>query len=58
MPKKVKSRKHSKKSAKTKVKRPPNPWVVHCKAYAAKHNMKYGDAMKDAKCKSSYKAKK
>jgi len=62
MPKKVKSHKSRKPSKsskkKSKTKRPPNKWVVHCKAYAAKHKMKYGDAMKDPKCKSSYKAKK
>ena len=61
MPKKVKSskarkpRKSSKKKSKTK--KPPNPWIVHCKAYAKKHNMKYPDAVKDPKCKSSYKKK-
>ena len=59
MPKKTKPRKSSKKkSSKSKGKRPPNKWIVHCKAYAAKNKMKYGDAMKDPKCKSSYKAKK
>ena len=31
-----------------------NPWIVHVKQYAAKHNMKYTDALKDAKCKSEY----
>lgn len=34
-----------------------NPWIAHVKAYALKHKMKYGEAMKDPKCKSSYKKK-
>lgn len=32
-----------------------NKWVQHVKAYASKHGMKYGEALKDPKCKSSYK---
>ncbi len=31
-----------------------NPWVSHVKQYAADHNMTYGGAMKDPKCKESY----
>jgi len=30
-------------------------WIDHVKAYAKKHNMKYSECLKDAKCKSSYK---
>jgi hypothetical protein len=32
-----------------------SPWIAHCKAFAKKHNMSYRDALKDARCKSSYK---
>jgi hypothetical protein len=32
-------------------------WIDHVKMYAKEHNMKYGDAMKDSKCKMSYKKK-
>lgn len=32
-----------------------NRWVQHVKAYASKHGMKYNEALKDPKCKSSYK---
>lgn len=32
-----------------------NPWIAHCKAYAAKHKMSYMDAVKDPKCKAAYK---
>ena len=32
-----------------------NAWITHVKAYAKKHGMKYSDALKDPKCKSSYK---
>lgn len=32
-----------------------NPWIAHLKAYAKKHNMSYREAMKDPKCKASYK---
>jgi DNA adenine methylase len=35
-----------------------NPWIAHVKAYATKHNMKYNEALKDPKCKSSYQKKK
>ena len=30
-------------------------WINHVKAFAKKHNMSYRDALKDARCKSSYK---
>lgn len=30
-------------------------WIEHVKKYAQEHNMKYGDCLKDPKCKSSYK---
>ena len=30
-------------------------WIQHCKAYAKKHKLSFKDAMKDPKCKSSYK---
>ena len=33
-----------------------NPWITHVKAYAKKHNLKYGDAL--SKAKASYKPKK
>jgi hypothetical protein len=32
-----------------------NKWIQHVKAYASKHGMKYGEALKDPKCKNSYK---
>jgi len=32
-----------------------NPWITHCKQYASKHKMSYRDAIKDPKCKASYK---
>lgn len=30
-------------------------WIEHCKAFAKKHNMSFKDAMKDPRCKNSYK---
>jgi len=36
-------------------KKEPNKWIQHIKQYAAKHNMSYRDALRDPKCKSSYK---
>ena len=32
-----------------------NSWIAHVKAYASKHGMSYSKAMKDPKCKASYK---
>lgn len=32
-----------------------NKWIMHVKDFAKKHNMKYNEAMKDPRCKSSYK---
>jgi hypothetical protein len=32
-----------------------SPWIAHCKAFAKKHKMSYRDALKDPRCKSSYK---
>jgi len=32
-----------------------SPWIAHCKAFAKKHKMSYRDALRDARCKSSYK---
>jgi hypothetical protein len=32
-----------------------NPWIQFVKAYAAKHNMSYRDALKSPACKSAYK---
>jgi len=29
-------------------------WISHVKAYAKKHNIKYNEALKDPKCKASY----
>lgn len=34
-----------------------NPWIVHVKAYAKKHNLKYIDALKSGDCKKQYGAK-
>lgn len=52
------SRKSSKKSKrKSSKKRPPNPWITHCKSYAKKHNMKYRDVLGNAGCKAAYKKK-
>ena len=36
-------------------KKKPSAWIMHVKAYAKKHGMKYPEALKDAKCKASYK---
>lgn len=33
----------------------PNKWINHVKRYAQEHNMKYNEALKDMKCKNSYK---
>jgi hypothetical protein len=30
-------------------------WIEHCKAFAKKHKMSFKDAMKDPRCKNSYK---
>jgi len=32
-----------------------SPWIAHCKAFAKKHKISYRDALKDPRCKSSYK---
>lgn len=32
-----------------------NPWIAHVKAYAKKTGKSYSAALKDPKCKSSYK---
>jgi len=32
-----------------------NKWVMHVKAFANKHGMKYNEALKDPRCKASYK---
>ena len=37
-----------------KSKRPYSSWIQHVKSFASKNNMKYGDALKNAQCKSSY----
>ena len=29
-------------------------WIAHVKSFAAKHKMKYGDALKNAQCKTEY----
>ena len=29
-------------------------WIAHVKAFAQKHKMKYGDALKNAQCKKEY----
>jgi hypothetical protein len=36
-------------------KRGASKWITHVKAYAKKHGMKYNEALKDPKCKASYK---
>jgi hypothetical protein len=33
-----------------------NPWISHVKKFAAKHNLKYNEALKDPRCKASYKS--
>jgi hypothetical protein len=33
----------------------PNKWISHVKSFASKNGMKYGDALKDPKCKAAYK---
>jgi hypothetical protein len=38
-----------------KKKRSASPWIAHVKAYAKAHKMKYNEALKDPKCKASYK---
>lgn len=37
------------------AKRAPSKWIEHCRKFAKDHNMKYGEAMKSAECKASYK---
>lgn len=37
------------------AKRPPSKWIMHCKQFAADHQIKYGDAMKSPECRASYK---
>jgi hypothetical protein len=37
-----------------KAKKPYSSWIQHVKSFASKNNMKYGDALKNAQCKSSY----
>jgi hypothetical protein len=44
-----------KKSVKSGGAKKSSPWIAHCKAFAKKHNMSYRDALRDARCKSSYK---
>lgn len=36
-------------------KRGASKWIMHVKKYAKDHNMKYNEALKDPKCKSTYK---
>lgn len=43
------------KAVKPKTGNGNNPWISHVKSYALKHKLKYNDALKDPKCKSSYK---
>lgn len=33
----------------------PSKWILHVKEFSTKHKMSYRDALKDPKCKSSYK---
>ena len=43
------------KGGKKHNKRKASSWVEHCKAFAKKNNMSFKDAMKDPRCKNSYK---
>lgn len=38
-----------------KNKRVVSPWITHVKAFAKKHKMKYNEALKNPKCKETYK---
>ena len=40
--------------AEGKKKKAPSKWIMHCKEYAKKHNLKYNEALKDPKCRMSY----
>lgn len=55
MPKSSKKKSSKKKSGK---KRPQSPWVKHCLKWSKDHNMKYGEALADPKCKAAYNATK
>jgi len=44
-----------KKTIKSKGKAPTNPWITHVKTYALNNKINYRDALKDPKCKQSYK---
>lgn len=33
----------------------PSKWILHVKDFATKHKLSYRDALKDPKCKASYK---
>ena len=37
------------------AKKPVSKWIAHVKAYAKKYKMKYNEALKDPKCRASYK---
>lgn len=32
-----------------------NPWIQHVKRFALSHGMSYSEALKDPRCKASYK---
>ena len=36
----------------------PNVWIQHVRDFAKKYNLKYREALKDPRCKSSYHGKK
>jgi hypothetical protein len=36
-------------------KKKTSPWIAHVKAFAKQHKMKYNEALKDPKCRASYK---
>ena len=38
----------------TETKKKANPWISHCKMFVHQNDIKFGDAMKDEKCKSAY----
>lgn len=51
---KGKGKKQMRGGVSTGGKRGASKWISHVKAYAKKHNMKYNEALKDPKCRASY----
>ena len=56
--KKTGNRLRKKLKEKTGIGRKPNPWVAHVKKFAKEHGMNYSKALKDPRCKASYKSRK